>query len=552
MLAVSGPGDEVVYAWRSFEAYPWLVARRRRHPRRRCRSPTTRATTCRRWPRPSPTARARSSCAARTTRPAPIVDARRVRRSSSHRVPTDVLVILDEAYASSSPIPSRSTACGCSASRATRTSSCCAPSRRRSGSPGSGSATPSATPASSTPPAAPSIPLSVTAQAEEAALASLAAEYELLRARAPHRRPARRASPQGSARPAGAFPTRRATSSGCRPAPSTLAARRGVRRGGPHRAPVRRRRHAHLGGRGGVCREGPTRSRHPLSRPSQKPIPASGVSVGRDAVRHDPALVRVLAADGSLAPTRPPPSRTSPIIEALSDADLERFYRDMARHPRLRPAGDATCSGRGSWPSGRRASARRPRRSGPPAPPARRTTSSPPTASTSSRASAASTCVDIIRVMRGLTHGGWNPFDPKNGNTHIYTLVLGSQTLHATGLAMGIGVRRPMRHGRPGARRSRHRLLRRRRLQPGRRARGDGVRRQLPHARGVLPAEQPVGDLGARLDAVALAAATAAARGYGIPSIQVDGNDVLASYAVTARRPRRGARRATARARSRR
>ena len=40
--------------------------------------------------------------------------------------------------------------------------------------------------------------------------------------------------------------------------------------------------------------------------------------------------------------------------------------------------------------------------------------------------------------MRGLTHGGWNPFDPKNGNTHIYTLVLGSQTLHATGLAMGL------------------------------------------------------------------------------------------------------------------
>ena len=25
VLATSGPGDEVVYAWRSFEAYPWLV-----------------------------------------------------------------------------------------------------------------------------------------------------------------------------------------------------------------------------------------------------------------------------------------------------------------------------------------------------------------------------------------------------------------------------------------------------------------------------------------------------------------------------------------------
>src|SRR3546814_195908 len=40
--------------------------------------------------------------------------------------------------------------------------------------------------------------------------------------------------------------------------------------------------------------------------------------------------------------------------------------------------------------------------------------------------------------MRGLTHGGWDPFDPANGNEHLYTLVLGAQTLHATGLAMGI------------------------------------------------------------------------------------------------------------------
>ena len=64
-----------------------------------------------------------------------------------------------------------------------------------------------------------SIPLSVTAHAEEAALASLDAEDELLAAR-------RASSPSGATalaqRPAraadGACPTRRATSSGCRPA----------------------------------------------------------------------------------------------------------------------------------------------------------------------------------------------------------------------------------------------------------------------------------------------------------------------------------------------
>ena len=45
--------------------------------------------------------------------------------------------------------------------------------------------------------------------------------------------------------------------------------------------------------------------------------------------------------------------------------------------------------------------------------------------------------VDIVRMMRGVTNGGWTPAD--HGNFHLYTLVLGSQTLHATGFAMGIG-----------------------------------------------------------------------------------------------------------------
>jgi pyruvate dehydrogenase E1 component alpha subunit len=44
--------------------------------------------------------------------------------------------------------------------------------------------------------------------------------------------------------------------------------------------------------------------------------------------------------------------------------------------------------------------------------------------------------LDIVRLLRGVTHGGWNAAE--RGNFHIYTLVLGSQTLHATGFAMGI------------------------------------------------------------------------------------------------------------------
>jgi len=42
----------------------------------------------------------------------------------------------------------------------------------------------------------------------------------------------------------------------------------------------------------------------------------------------------------------------------------------------------------------------------------------------------------IIEMLRGLSHGGWDP--KANNNFHLYTLVLGSQTLHATGYAMGL------------------------------------------------------------------------------------------------------------------
>lgn len=45
--------------------------------------------------------------------------------------------------------------------------------------------------------------------------------------------------------------------------------------------------------------------------------------------------------------------------------------------------------------------------------------------------------VNIASLFRGLTHGGWDVSDPANGNFHLYTLVLGAQTQHATGFALG-------------------------------------------------------------------------------------------------------------------
>ncbi|MGY0059953.1 pyruvate dehydrogenase (acetyl-transferring) E1 component subunit alpha [Streptomyces sp. LZ34] len=43
--------------------------------------------------------------------------------------------------------------------------------------------------------------------------------------------------------------------------------------------------------------------------------------------------------------------------------------------------------------------------------------------------------VNLLGMFRGVNHGGW---DPNSNNFHLYTIVIGSQTLHATGYAMGV------------------------------------------------------------------------------------------------------------------
>ncbi|MDF9814476.1 pyruvate dehydrogenase (acetyl-transferring) E1 component subunit alpha [Streptomyces sp. SPB162] len=43
--------------------------------------------------------------------------------------------------------------------------------------------------------------------------------------------------------------------------------------------------------------------------------------------------------------------------------------------------------------------------------------------------------LNLLGMFRGVNHGGW---DPNENNFHLYTIVIGSQTLHATGYAMGI------------------------------------------------------------------------------------------------------------------
>src|SRR6478736_1410937 len=244
----------------------------------------------------------------------------------------------------------------------------------------------------------------------------------------------------------------------------------------------------------------------------------------------DAALVRFLEADGTFAPSRAAePYREA--VESLGDADLETFYRDMAvirafdvQATNLQRQGQLAL-----WPPsfGQEAaqvgSARDARPQDHLFPSYRehvvtRIRGVDP--------------LDIIRLMRGLTHGGWNPTDPKNGNTHIYTLVLGAQTLHATGFGMGLVF--DGRCGTGDLDRDEAVIVY---YGDGASSQGD-VHEAMVFANSYRTPE--VFFLQNNQWAISVPVATQSrsplykrAEGYGMPSIRVDGNDVLASFAVT-------------------
>jgi pyruvate dehydrogenase E1 component alpha subunit len=244
----------------------------------------------------------------------------------------------------------------------------------------------------------------------------------------------------------------------------------------------------------------------------------------------DSGTVRFLAADGSFAPT-PAAEPYRAVIDALADAELEGFYRDMAvirafdvQATNLQRQGQLAL-----WPPsfGQEAaqvgSARAARAQDHFFPSYRehvvaRIRGVDP--------------IDIVRVMRGLTHGGWDPFDPKNGNVHIYTLVLGSQTLHATGFGMGLVFDERCGTGDPE--RDEAVIV----------YYGDGASSQGDvHEAMVFAASYNTPEvffLQNNQWAISVPVATQSraplykrGEGYGMPSIPVDGNDVLASYAVS-------------------
>ena len=139
--------------------------------------------------------------------------------------------------------------------------------------------------------------------------------------------------------------------------------------------------------------------------------------------------------------------------------------------------------------------------------------------------------VNIIRMLRGLTHGGWNPAE--TGNFHLYTLVIGSQTLHATGYAMGVQFDGLVGTGDPDTDTAVLVYF------------GDGATSQGDVSEALVFAQSyqtpQVFFLQNNQWAISVPVRVQSRtplfhrpQGFGIPSVQIDGNDVLMSYAATA------------------
>jgi 2-oxoisovalerate dehydrogenase E1 component alpha subunit len=134
--------------------------------------------------------------------------------------------------------------------------------------------------------------------------------------------------------------------------------------------------------------------------------------------------------------------------------------------------------------------------------------------------------VRLLGLFRGVNHAGW---DPAEHNFHLYTIVIGSQTLHATGYAMGI--QRDGVLGTPNAAATIAYF-------------GDGATSQgdvneafvwasVFNAPVVFFCQNNQWAISEPLERQSRVPLYQRANGFGFPGIRVDGNDVFACMAVT-------------------
>ncbi|KPI23229.1 pyruvate dehydrogenase (acetyl-transferring) E1 component, alpha subunit [Actinobacteria bacterium OK074] len=128
---------------------------------------------------------------------------------------------------------------------------------------------------------------------------------------------------------------------------------------------------------------------------------------------------------------------------------------------------------------------------------------------------------NLLGMFRGVNNGGW---DPNSNNFHLYTIVIGAQTLHATGYAMGVA--------KDGADSAVIAYF------------GDGASSQgdvaesftfaaVYNAPVVFFCQNNQWAISEPTEKQTRVPLYQRAQGYGFPGVRVDGNDVLACLAVT-------------------
>jgi pyruvate dehydrogenase E1 component alpha subunit len=133
--------------------------------------------------------------------------------------------------------------------------------------------------------------------------------------------------------------------------------------------------------------------------------------------------------------------------------------------------------------------------------------------------------VKLLELYRGVSHGGW---DPKEHRFHLYTIVIGAQTLHATGYAMGI-----QRDGLVGENGEAVIVY----FGDGATSQGDVneafVWASVCNAPVVFFCQNNQWAISEPLERQSRVPLYHRARGFGFPGLRVDGNDVFACLAVT-------------------
>ena len=137
--------------------------------------------------------------------------------------------------------------------------------------------------------------------------------------------------------------------------------------------------------------------------------------------------------------------------------------------------------------------------------------------------------LNLLGMFRGVNHGGWNP---NENNFHLYTVVIGAQTLHAVGYAMGIQHDHAVGTGDPDRDTAVIAYF-----GDGASAQGD-VNESFVYAAStnapvVFFCQNNQWAISQPVERQSRIPIYQRARGFGFPGVRVDGNDVLAVYAVT-------------------